>query len=74
MSKAPLCKWSATQIATATQEGSLTAIEATEAAIARMEEVNPDLIGSTSYASMVVYKFDSFESALEFFTHQKWLN
>jgi amidase len=43
MSKAPLWKWSATQIATATQEGSLTAIEATEAAIARMEEVNPDL-------------------------------
>lgn len=25
------------------------------------------LIGSTSYASMVVYKFDSFETALEFF-------
>lgn len=43
MSKTPLWQWSATQIATATQEGSLTAIEATEAAIARMEEVNPDL-------------------------------
>ncbi len=25
------------------------------------------LIGSTSYAGMVVYKFDSFEAALEFF-------
>lgn len=43
MSKAPLWQWSATQIATATQAGSLTAIEATEAAIARMQEVNPDL-------------------------------
>jgi amidase len=43
MSKAPLWQWSATQIATATQDGNLTVIEATEAAIARMEEVNPDL-------------------------------
>lgn len=43
MSKAPLWQWSAAAIATATLEGSLTAVDATEAAIERMEEVNPDL-------------------------------
>ncbi|MEP2889711.1 amidase [Tateyamaria sp.] len=43
MSKAPLWQWSAVKIASATQDGSLTAIETTEAAIARMQEVNPNL-------------------------------
>jgi len=43
MSKAPLWQWTASEIAKATQDGSLTATEVTEAAIARMEEVNPDL-------------------------------
>ncbi|MEP6017771.1 MAG: amidase [Paracoccaceae bacterium] len=43
MSKTPLWQWSATEIATATHNGSLTAIEATEAAIARMDEINHDL-------------------------------
>ncbi|MEP4198818.1 MAG: amidase family protein [Aliishimia sp.] len=43
MGKAPLWQWSATEIATSTRDSSLTAIEVTEAAIARMEEVNPDL-------------------------------
>ncbi len=41
--KAPLWQWSASEIAFATQDGSLTAIEVTEAAIARLDEVNPDL-------------------------------
>ena len=41
--KAPLWQWSAADIAEAARKGSLTALEATEAAIARMEEVNPDL-------------------------------
>ncbi|GAB5447484.1 amidase [Gymnodinialimonas sp.] len=43
MSKDPLWQWSATQIAEATRAGDVTATEATEAAIARMEAVNPDL-------------------------------
>ncbi|MEP5731379.1 MAG: amidase family protein [Sulfitobacter sp.] len=43
MSKAPLWQWSATEIAAATRDGSLSAVEATEAAIERMEEANPDL-------------------------------
>lgn len=43
MTKAPIWQWSATQIATATKDGSLTAIQATEAAIERMEKVNPNL-------------------------------
>ncbi|MEP1586712.1 MAG: amidase [Tateyamaria sp.] len=43
MSKVPLWQWSAVKIASATKDGSLTAIEATEAAIARMQEVNPNL-------------------------------
>ena len=41
--KAPLWQWSASDIAAATTEGSLTAIEVTEAAIARMDEINPRL-------------------------------
>lgn len=41
--KTPLWQWSATEIAAATREGSLTARDTTEAAIARMEAVNPDL-------------------------------
>ncbi|MEP1962373.1 amidase [Tateyamaria sp.] len=43
MSKVPLWQWSAVKIASATKDGSLTAIEATEAAITRMQEVNPNL-------------------------------
>ncbi|MEL7181698.1 MAG: amidase, partial [Pseudomonadota bacterium] len=43
MDKAPLWQWSATEIANATRDGSLSALAVTEAAIARMEEVNPDL-------------------------------
>lgn len=43
MSKAPLWQWSATDLATATRDNSLSAIDVTESAIARMEEVNPDL-------------------------------
>ena len=43
MEKAPLWQWSATEIANATRDGSLTAVAVTEAAIARMEEVNPVL-------------------------------
>ena len=39
----PLWLLSATEIATAIREGTITAIDATEAAIARMEAVNPDL-------------------------------
>ena len=39
----PIWQWSATQIATATRSGTLSALEATEAAIDRMEEVNPAL-------------------------------
>lgn len=41
--KTPLWQWSATQIAEATRAGTLTALEVTEAAIARMDAVNPDL-------------------------------
>ncbi|MEO0381373.1 MAG: amidase [Pseudomonadota bacterium] len=41
--KVPLWQWSAVQITKATQSGSLSALEVTDAAIARMEEVNPDL-------------------------------
>lgn len=40
---APLWQWSATEIANGTRDGAITATEATEAAIARMQEVNPDL-------------------------------
>lgn len=40
---APLWQWTAREIVTATQDGSLLASEVTEAAIARMEEANPDL-------------------------------
>ncbi|MEP1766001.1 MAG: amidase [Sulfitobacter sp.] len=40
---APLWQWSATKIAAATHDGSLTALEATEAAIARMQDANPAL-------------------------------
>ncbi|MEP1614163.1 MAG: amidase family protein [Roseobacter sp.] len=43
MSKAPLWQWSATEVARATRDGRITASEATEAAIARMEQVNPNL-------------------------------
>ncbi|MEO0905550.1 MAG: amidase family protein, partial [Pseudomonadota bacterium] len=43
MDKAPLWQWSATEITNATRDGSLTAVAVTEAAIARMDEVNPDL-------------------------------
>jgi amidase len=39
----PLWQWSAAEIAAATQDGSYSAVEITEAAIARMEAVNPDL-------------------------------
>ena len=39
----PLWQWDAQEIASATRAGKLSAIEATEAAIARMEEVNPAL-------------------------------
>jgi len=41
--KKPLWQWSASDIAAATQSGTLTAIEVTEAALARMEAVNPQL-------------------------------
>ncbi|MDX8353752.1 amidase [Cognatiyoonia sp. IB215182] len=41
--KAPLWQWSAAEIAAATRDGSLTALEVTEAAIARMEAANPAL-------------------------------
>ncbi|MEM9786542.1 MAG: amidase family protein [Pseudomonadota bacterium] len=39
----PLWQWSAVDIAAATRNGSLTVTEVTEAALARMEAVNPDL-------------------------------
>ena len=39
----PLWQWSATQIANATRAGKVTALDVTEAAIARMEAVNPAL-------------------------------
>ena len=39
----PLWQWDAQEIASATRAGKLSAVEATEAAIARMEEVNPAL-------------------------------
>ena len=41
--KAPLWQWSASEIAAATRAGERTALEVTEAALARMEAVNPDL-------------------------------
>ncbi len=41
--KHPLWQWSASDIAAATRSGTLSATEATEAAIARMEAVNPQL-------------------------------
>lgn len=41
--KRPLWQWSAAEIAKATQSGTLSATEVTEAVIARMEAVNPDL-------------------------------
>jgi amidase len=41
--KAPLWQWNATEIAAATHEGSLTATEVTESALARMEAINPSL-------------------------------
>ena len=43
MTDAPLWQWSATDIAAATRAGRLTASEAVEAALTRMEAVNPDL-------------------------------
>ena len=43
MPDTPLWQWSATEIAAATHSGQITATEATEAAIARMEETNPAL-------------------------------
>ena len=43
MSEKPLWQWSATEIASATQAGQISASDATEAAIARMEATNPDL-------------------------------
>lgn len=39
----PLWQWSASDIVSATQNGSLSAVEVTEAALARMDEVNPAL-------------------------------
>ncbi|MEL6522929.1 MAG: amidase [Pseudomonadota bacterium] len=41
--KAPLWQWSATEVATATRDGALSAREVTEAAIARMNAANPEL-------------------------------
>jgi len=41
--KVPLWQWSATDVVAATADGSVSAIEITEAAIARMTAVNPDL-------------------------------
>ncbi|WP_147114558.1 amidase family protein [Tateyamaria sp. syn59] len=41
--KKPLWQWSATDIAAATRDGSLSAVEVTEAALARMDAANPDL-------------------------------
>ena len=43
MADTPLWQWSATRIAQATHAGDISALEATEAAIARMEDTNPDL-------------------------------
>lgn len=43
MGKLPLWQWTASEIATATRRGALSATEVTEAAIARMEAVNPAL-------------------------------
>ncbi|HBB85388.1 MAG TPA: amidase [Sulfitobacter sp.] len=39
----PLWQWSASEISAATRAGTISASDATEAAIARMNEVNPDL-------------------------------
>lgn len=41
--RAPIWQWSAAKIAAATKDGTLTAGEATEAALARLDAVNPDL-------------------------------
>jgi len=41
--KPPLWQWSASEIADATQRGEVTALEVTEAALARMDAVNPML-------------------------------
>ena len=43
MADTPLWQWSASDIATATHQGALSAVEATQAAITRMEETNPAL-------------------------------
>ncbi len=43
MSEKPLWQWSAAEIVQATHSGRISARDATEAAIARMEEINPDL-------------------------------
>lgn len=43
MSEKPLWQWTATEIARATHAGEISASEATEAAIARMDEKNPGL-------------------------------
>ena len=43
MSDTPLWQWSAARIAEATHAGEITATQATEAAIARMEDTNPEL-------------------------------
>lgn len=40
---APLWQWTATEIAAATHDGTATAVEITEAVLARMDEVNPEL-------------------------------
>ncbi|MEM9755699.1 MAG: amidase family protein, partial [Pseudomonadota bacterium] len=41
--QAPLWAWSATEIVQATRAGALSAMDVTDAALARLEEVNPDL-------------------------------
>ncbi len=43
MPNTPLWQWSATEIASATHEGTVSASEVTEAALARMEAANPEL-------------------------------
>ncbi|MEM9500111.1 MAG: amidase family protein [Pseudomonadota bacterium] len=42
-SKPPLWQWSAAEIAAATKNGSLSAREVTDAALARLDEINPEL-------------------------------
>jgi amidase len=41
--EAPLWQWSAAEIAAATQEGRVSARDVTEAALARLDEINPEL-------------------------------